>query len=282
MSVSHSDPEPAGETIDWEALRWRELEWGALPHTTRKGTIPYLTVREAGRLDCAMTNREARPHLVKSYKGMQSPAFNGYVYVYAYESKECKELQWVRKRGIDLRGFTLSYDGDVRSGYVLWRLMGGSSEDDLNLDVAKYYATRGKLTHLDEVYGEYNSHTALIKACEKGYLEIVKCLLAAGADKDKANSYGWTPLIRAAGGGHVEIVRLLLSAGADKDKADNNGMTPLIWAANGGHVMTVRLLLAAGANKNKVTSGGITALSFTTSGGHQEIVQLLQPASPQT
>ena len=154
MSVSHSDPEPAGEAIDWEALRWRELEWGALPHTTRKGTIPYLTVREAGRLDCAMTNREARPHLVKSYKGMQSPAFNGYVYV--YRGKGCKELQWVRKRGIDLRGFTLSYDGDVRSGYVLWRLMGGSSEDDLNLDVAKYYATRGKLTHLNEVYGEYN------------------------------------------------------------------------------------------------------------------------------
>ena len=25
--------------------------------------------------------------------------------------------------------------------------MGGISEDDLNLDVAKYYATRGKLTH---------------------------------------------------------------------------------------------------------------------------------------
>jgi len=38
-------------------------------------------VREAGRLDCAMTNCEAKPHLVKSYKGTQSPAFNGYVYV---------------------------------------------------------------------------------------------------------------------------------------------------------------------------------------------------------
>ncbi len=30
---------------DWEALRWRELEWGPLPHTTRKGAIPYLTVQ---------------------------------------------------------------------------------------------------------------------------------------------------------------------------------------------------------------------------------------------
>ena len=139
-------PEPLD---DWEALRWRELEWSDLPKTMYKGLISCLTVQEAGRLDCAMTNREARPHLVKSYKGMQSPAFNGYVYM--CEDDECKELEWVRKRGIDLRGFTLSYDGDVRSGYVLWMLMGGSSEDDLNLDVAKYYATRGKLTHLDEV-----------------------------------------------------------------------------------------------------------------------------------
>ena len=61
MSVSHSEAaEPARALdLDWDALRWRKLEWGALPHTTRKGTIPYLTVREAGRLDCAMTNREA-------------------------------------------------------------------------------------------------------------------------------------------------------------------------------------------------------------------------------
>ena len=151
VSRSGTEYHRAEPLDDWEALRWRELEWGALPHTTRKGTIPYLTVREAGRLNCAMTNRGDRPHLVKSYKGMQSPAFNGYVY--EYRDKECKELQWARKRGIDLRGFTLSYDGDVRSGLVLYRLMGGSSEDKPNLDVAKYYATRGKLTHLDEVPG---------------------------------------------------------------------------------------------------------------------------------
>ena len=153
VSRSGTEYHRAEPLDDWEALRWRELEWSDLPKTMYRGLISCLTVREAGRLDCAMTNREARPHLVKSYKGMQSPAFNGYVYV--YRGKECKELQWARKRGIDLRGFTLSYDGDVRSGYVLWKLMGGSSEDELNLDLAKYYATRGKLTHLDEAYGEY-------------------------------------------------------------------------------------------------------------------------------
>ena len=34
-----------------------------------------------GNLDSAMTNREARPHLVRFYKGMQSPAFNDHLTV---------------------------------------------------------------------------------------------------------------------------------------------------------------------------------------------------------
>ena len=99
--------------LDWEALRWRKLEWGALSHTTRKGTIPYLTVREAGRLDCAMTNSEARPHLVKSYEGMESPGFNGHVYKGTVDEDRNVEhvaLRWVMKRGINLRGFEIELD----------------------------------------------------------------------------------------------------------------------------------------------------------------------------
>ena len=74
---------------------------------------------------------------------------------------------------------------------------------------------------------------------------LVKCLLSAGADKEKANYGGWNPLIWAALKDHVEIVQLLLSAGADKDKADDDGNTPLIWAAREGHVEIVQLLQQA-------------------------------------
>ena len=95
---------------------------GRAVHTTRKGTIPYLTVREVGCLDCAMTNREARPHR-QILQGMQSPAFNGYVYKY-WGKNDQKVVQWVRKRGIDLRGFTLEVRAEVRSGPVLVTLVG--------------------------------------------------------------------------------------------------------------------------------------------------------------
>ena len=105
--------------------------------------------------------------------------------------------------------------------------MRGFWEVDLNdLDTATYYATRGKLTHLDEVSG-CMEYTALTCACEKGYSEMVECLLAAGADTEKAYWNGYTPLIHAAMNGHVEVVRLLLSAGADTEKADSDGYTPL-------------------------------------------------------
>ena len=77
VSRSGTEYHRAEPLDDWEALRWRELEWSDLPKTMYRGLISCLTVREAGRLDCAMTNSEARPHLVKSYKGMQSPVSMG-------------------------------------------------------------------------------------------------------------------------------------------------------------------------------------------------------------
>ncbi len=236
---------------DWESLKWRELEWRCLPEATRKGIIPYLTVRETGRLDCAMTNREARRHLVKSYKGMQSPAFNGYVYEY-WGKEKYTELKWARDRGVDLRGFTLKYRLYDKSGYVLVRLLGGWSKEDLNLNIATYFATRGKLTHLDDTQ---SGHTALTKACNMGCTGVVMGLLTAGASRDTADNDGDTPLIHAVKKAHLDIVLMLVAAGADIEKADEDGNTPCMWAANSGNLEIANLLLAAGATMDKANSG---------------------------
>ena len=61
----------------------------------------------------------------------------------------------------------------------------------------------------------------------EGHLEVVRLLIEAGADKDKANDDGTTPLYVASINGHLEVVRLLVEKGADKDKANNRGVTPL-------------------------------------------------------
>jgi hypothetical protein len=57
------------EAVTEDMLADCELEWAVLPHTTRKGTLPYLSAREILRLDSAMTNRQARPHLGEGLQG---------------------------------------------------------------------------------------------------------------------------------------------------------------------------------------------------------------------
>ena len=91
-----------------------------------------------------------------------------------------------------------------------------------DMEIAEYYATRGKLTNLDGIYGA-PGYTALTYATKEGHLDILEALLAAGADKNRAKSHGYTPLICAAQNGRVECLKFLLTAGTDKDKGDSSG-----------------------------------------------------------
>ncbi len=94
--------------------------------------MPFLSMGDTVSLDNAVTKSEARPHLAKAYKGLESPGINGHV----YEIKEdcsCRALEWMRERGIKLRGFETEvenrYGGKLRqSGRVLVELMGFSAQ----------------------------------------------------------------------------------------------------------------------------------------------------------
>ena len=55
---------------------------------------------------------------------------------------------------------------------------------------------------------------------------MVKALIEAGADVNKAADDGETPLYTAASNGHEAVVTALIEAGADVNKADNGGKTP--------------------------------------------------------
>ena len=68
-------------------------------------------------------------------------------------------------------------------------------------------------------------------------------VVAAGAAVDKSSATGRTPLYCAAEKGFVEIVRLLLAAGADKSLTTNQGYwTPLKIAEEKGKTEVVSLL----------------------------------------
>lgn len=82
--------------------------------------------------------------------------------------------------------------------------------------------------------------TALIRAAERGHAAVVGRLLQAGVTVDHVNRLGWTALHEAVllGKGtpqYVDTVRLLIAAGADRNKpAERDGTTPVQGAQNLG------------------------------------------------
>jgi uncharacterized protein len=94
--------------------------------------------------------------------------------------------------------------------------------------------------------------TALIPAAHHGHVEVVKILLATKIDIDHVNRLRWTALLEAVilgdgGPVHTEIVRLLVAAGANVNLVDRESVTPLAHARRRGYSAMVRILQAAGA-----------------------------------
>jgi len=87
-----------------------------------------------------------------------------------------------------------------------------------------------------------NMDFALCHTAFRGYVDVVRLLLAAGADVHAKDD---GPLQLAAIGGHAEVVRLSLAAGAN---VHASGDAALYLSARNGHTQIARCLLTAGAD----------------------------------
>jgi len=97
--------------------------------------------------------------------------------------------------------------------------------------------------------------TPLLTAARTGRPLPVHALLVRGARVDEPLAKSeQTPLMWAAIEGHTEVVKVLLAAGANLHARLPSGFDALLFATRGGHVSTVRLLLASGADLDAVTA----------------------------
>jgi ankyrin repeat protein len=128
-----------------------------------------------------------------------------------------------------------------------------------------------------------------MRAAAGSHAEVVRALVAAGADVHAFSKSGFTPLQFASQQGDIESAKILLAAGAAVDEApkaqpdarkdawgsggacatgrarcftpEENG-TPLVIAAASGHEAMSLFLLENGANPNAVDAYGRTALHY--------------------
>ena len=160
--------------------------------------------------------------------------------------------------------FTRNSDGEKFSSDILCQALraaavGGHVEiartlTDLGLDVAALNVAL------------YDSHRNI---------GMVELLLGCGASVDNS-----AVLVSACEEGDTEMVRFLLARGADLNVIDRRGNTALGAATAAGHVLIVKLLLAGGGHGAPIPRDSIDkAFSIAACCGHVDIVEFLLAGS---
>ena len=118
-----------------------------------------------------------------------------------------------------------------------------------------------------------SGETALRCAVSGGKVAAVRFLVEKGADKEKADYFGYTPLSFAACMGFKEIMQYLQEQGSLP--VDGHGRTVLHSAAFGGHLLLTQHLVGQGADLEAIDKCGRTALHSSVTSRHLSVAQYL-------
>lgn len=102
----------------------------------------------------------------------------------------------------------------------------------------------------------------LMLAAIKGYVPVMKALLARGAPANAQAAREWAPLHYAASSPSLEAISLLLAQGAQVNALSPNGTTPLMMAARYGAFDASEVLLKAGADPRLQNDLKLSAADF--------------------
>ena len=142
-------------------------------------------------------------------------------------------------------------------------LQEGASCNDWTRDDAGYYPS------------------AMVRACQKGLVEIIRIMLEKHADPNAVGDQGELPLHSAASSGKAKVCELLLESGANPINKDKTGKSPLHWAAIGPEVETMQILIPYYQNISEPDDLGYTPLHhavFLNSRSDQAQLLLLKGA----
>lgn len=133
-------------------------------------------------------------------------------------------------------------------------------------------------SHPDAVndYAE-DGFTPLGLACYFGQFEVARYLVLKGADVNLPSNNGFHvfPIHSAAAGNYPEIVRMLVANGANVNVKQQAGATPLHSAAQNGNLELLILLLENGAETEARMEGGKLPADLAREKGFTEIAEIL-------
>lgn len=119
-----------------------------------------------------------------------------------------------------------------------------------------------------------DGNAALMFASAKGYFEVAKMLLDAGADVNaKVAEDKSVPLMAASHQERENIVKLLLKSGVYVNAVTDEGLSSLMLSANNSNI--VKALLNAGAKIDATDNKGWTALFYAVNDIHPEKIGIL-------
>lgn len=128
-----------------------------------------------------------------------------------------------------------------------------------------------------------SGYTALNVAVQEGQVQAAAMLISLGADLESrvetemgTTEGGATPLWNAVKKNQVEIVRLLIAAGANVNVLDGNGNSVLAFAVYGGNYKIVDMLLKAHADPLLAKQGAMNAIERAKADEQTVILKLLE------
>jgi ankyrin repeat protein len=170
------------------------------------------------------------------------------VYIHAQDSNgRCALVAAAYKNRLEIIDLLIAAGADVnmkdnmlQSAYLI-------STSDGYTELLKKTLKAGADVHSTDSY----NGTGLIRAADRGHVEIIQELLKTNIRVNHVNNLGWTALLEAillgdGGKQHTEVVRLLVAAGADIHLPDKDGVTPLSHAKNKNHDNIVEILEKSG------------------------------------
>ena len=131
--------------------------------------------------------------------------------------------------------------------------------------------------------GEITPLISVINSNREDRVEVASILISAKAQINPKGYFVISPLMHAVG--DLELVKLLIANGADVNQKNFRGGTALMAAAIDGIPSVVRYLLEQGADVNASDKDGITALkcaeerrAYFDAADREEIIQVLRKA----